>query len=60
MRKQKIMIKISIEVKSGAARFKVTLQAESIERAMEMAKRYNPGNECRVVFPIEPEGFFVG
>ena len=54
------MIKISIEVKSGAARFKVTVQAESIERAMEMAKRYNPGNECRVIFPIEPEGFFVG
>ena len=34
-------------------------QAESIEGALEMAKRYNPGKECKVVFPIEPEGFFV-
>jgi len=55
------MIKISIEVKSGtAARFKVAVQAESIERALEIAKRYNPGNECEVVFPIDPEAFFVG
>jgi hypothetical protein len=54
------MIKISIEVKSGAARYKLALQAESIERALEMAKRYNPGSECAVVFPIDPEGFFVG
>ena len=53
------MIKISIEVKSGDARFKVALLAESIEGALEMAKRYNPGKECRVVFPIDPEGFFV-
>ena len=53
------MIKISIEVKSGAARFKVALVAESIEGALEIAKRYNPGKECKVVFPIDPEGFFV-
>ena len=52
-------MKISIEVKSGAARFKVALVAESIEGALEMAKRYNPGKECKVVFPIDPEGFFV-
>jgi hypothetical protein len=60
IRKKKRMIKISIEVKSGAARFKVASQAESIEGALEIAKRYNPGKECRVVFPIDPEGFFGG
>jgi hypothetical protein len=54
------MIKISIEVKSGTARFKVALLAESIEEALEMAKRYNSGKECKVVFPIDPEGFLVG
>jgi hypothetical protein len=54
------MVNVSIEVKNGAARFKVALQAESIERAMEMAKRYNPGSECTVVFPIDPQAFFVG
>ena len=53
------MIKISIEVRSGAARFKVASQAESIERALEIAKRYNSGKECKVEFPIDPEGFFV-
>ena len=53
------MIKIAIEVKSTAARFKVALMAESIEGALEMAKRYNRGKECKVVFPIDPEIFFV-
>ncbi len=53
------MIRISIEVRSGTARFKVSAQAESIEGALEIAKRCNPGKECKVVFPIDPEGFFV-
>ena len=53
------MIRISIEVRSGAARFKVLAQAESIEGALEIAKRYNSGRECKVVFPIDPEGFLV-
>jgi hypothetical protein len=53
------MIRISIEVRSGTARFKVSVQAESIEGALEMAKRYNSGKECKVVFPIDPEGCFL-
>jgi hypothetical protein len=53
------MIRISIEVRSGTARFKVSVQAESIEGALEMAKRYNSGKECKVVFPIDPEGYFL-
>ena len=53
------MIRISIEVRSGTARFKVSAQAESIEGALEMARRYNPAKECKVVFPIDPEGYFV-
>jgi hypothetical protein len=56
---QKRMIKISIEVKRGSTRFKVAAQAESIEEALEMARRYNSGKECKVVFPIDPDGFFV-
>ena len=59
MTPQKRMIKISIEVKSGSARFRVASQAESIEEALEMARRYNSGKECKVVFPIDPEDFFV-
>jgi hypothetical protein len=54
------MVRISIQVSSGAARFKVMVQAESIERALEVAKRHNPGKECRVTFPLDPENFFAG
>jgi hypothetical protein len=53
------MIRISVQVSSGAARFRVMVQAESIERALEIAKRHNPGKECQVTFPIDPEPFFV-
>jgi len=53
------MIRVSIQVSSGAARFRVMVQAESIERALEIAERHNPGKECEVTFPIDPETFFV-
>ena len=53
------MIRISVQVSSGAARFKVALQAESIERALEIAARQNPCKECEMTFPIDPETFFV-
>jgi hypothetical protein len=55
----KQMVRISVEVSSGAARFRVMVQAESIERALEIAKRHNPGKECRVAFPLDPEAFFA-
>jgi hypothetical protein len=54
------MIRISVQVSSGSARFRVAIQAESIERALEIARRHNPGKECEVNFPIDPEAFFVG
>ena len=53
------MIKITIVVKSGATSFQVAVQAESIQGALGIVKRYNSGKECEVVFPIDPEGFFV-
>jgi hypothetical protein len=53
------MIRISVQVSSGAARFKVTVEAESIERALEIVARQNPGKACEVTFPIDPETFFV-
>jgi len=37
----------------------VTTQAESIEQALEIAAGQNPGKECEVTFPIDPETFFV-
>jgi hypothetical protein len=53
------MIRISVQVSSGAARFRVMVEAESIERALEIVARHNPGKECEVTFPIDPEAFFV-
>ena len=53
------MIRISVRVSGGTARFGVAIQAESIERALEIVARQNPGKECEVAFPIDPETFFV-
>jgi hypothetical protein len=53
------MIRISVQVSSGAARFKVAVEAESIARALEIVARQNPGKDCEVMFPIDPEAFFV-
>jgi hypothetical protein len=53
------MIRVSVQVSSGTTRFRVAIQAESIEQALEIAARQNPGKECEVTFPIDPETFFV-
>ena len=54
------MVRISVEVKSGATRFRVAVQAENIRRALEIVQGHNPGCDVGVVFPIEPEKFFAG
>ncbi len=54
------MIKVSVEVREGAARFRVAVQAESINRAVGIMKSRHPGRDVRVVFPIDPERFFLG
>jgi hypothetical protein len=53
------VIRISVEVGRGAAHYRVAVQAESIERALEIVERQNPGCEAKVAFPIDPEVFFV-
>lgn len=54
------MVKVSLEVHSGAPRCNlVVVQAGSIQRAMSLVKERYPGNDIRVKFPIDPEGFFV-
>jgi hypothetical protein len=53
------MAKVSIEVRSGAARFDVAVQAESIQQAVSFVKeRYSKGS-VKVRYPIEPESCFV-
>ena len=49
------MVRISVEVTSGAARFRVTIQAQSIQRALEVVAEQKPGRDVKIVFPIDPE-----
>jgi hypothetical protein len=53
------MVKVSIEVRNGAARFDVAVQAESIQRALSFVGERYPDGNVRVKFPIDAEGFFV-
>lgn len=53
------MVKVSVEVRSGTARFRVGVQAESIRKALSMVGGRYPRGKVRLVLPIEPEGFFV-
>jgi hypothetical protein len=59
MEQQQKMVRVSVEVRSGTARFHVGVQAQSIRRALNMVGGRYPGSEVRVAFPIEPDGFFV-
>lgn len=54
------MVGVSIKVDCGVAGT-VTLyvRAESILRALEVAGEQNPGCALDVVFPLDPDTFFV-
>jgi hypothetical protein len=53
------MVKVSVEVRSDTACLRIGVQAESIRRALAMVGRSYPRGKISVVFPIEPEDFFV-
>ena len=53
------MIKVSVEVRNGATHFRVGIQALSINRAINLVKAFYSACDVRVIFPIDPEGFFV-
>ena len=53
------MVRVSIEVRSGVARFRVGIQSSSIQRAVSLAQTLYSASDVRVIFPIDPEGFFV-
>jgi len=52
------MVKVSIEVHDGTARFAVAVLAQSIEQALSIIAARYPGSVARVKFPINPESFF--
>ena len=53
------MVRVGIEVRDGAARFEVAVQAESIRRAVGLVAARYPQGDVRVRLTIDPEGFFV-
>jgi hypothetical protein len=53
------MIRVSIEVREGAALSRATVQAESIREAVSITRGRYPGRHVRVIFPIDAEDFFI-
>jgi hypothetical protein len=53
------MVKVSIEVRNGAALFMVAVRAQSIERAATVVRGSYPGCKIRVKSPIDTEDSFV-
>lgn len=53
------MIKVSVEVRSGTARFGVAVWARSIEDAVSLVQARYPSGKARVSFPIDGEAFFA-
>ena len=53
------MIQVTVEIREGAFTYRVRITATSIERALEIAGEGKPGRRVRLVFPIDPDVFFV-
>ena len=54
------MVKVSIEVQHGTARFTVAVKAQSVQQALSVVSARHPSSVARVTFPpINPERFFV-
>ena len=54
------MIRVCIEVdRDTASPTTLFVRAESIVRALEVAGEGNPGHALNVVFPLNPDTFFV-
>jgi hypothetical protein len=54
------MMRVCIEVdRDTASPTTLFVRAESILRALEVAGEQNPGRALHVVFPLDPDTFFV-
>ena len=53
------MIRVSMEVREETALSRATVQAESISEAVNITRRRYPGRDVRVMFPIDPEDYFI-
>ncbi len=53
------MVRISVEVRTESTHFRVAVWAGGIEQALSLTKACYPGGAAKVIFPVEPEAFFV-
>jgi hypothetical protein len=53
------MVRVTVEVREGALTNRVRVTAPSIERALEIVGEGKSGRRVRLLFPIDPEVFFV-
>jgi hypothetical protein len=53
------MIRVTVEIHEGALTHRARVTAPSIERALKIVGGRKPGRRVRLVFPIDPEAFFV-
>ncbi len=53
------MICVTVEIREGAITRRVRLTATCLERALKLAGEGKPGRRVCLVFPIDPEAFFV-
>jgi hypothetical protein len=53
------MIRVAVEVSEVDLTRRVQITAPSIERALKVAGEGKPGRRMRLLFPIDPEAFFV-
>jgi hypothetical protein len=53
------VICVTIEIREGAVTHQVQITAPSIERALKVARGGKPGRRVRLLFPINPEAFFI-
>ena len=49
------MVQVRLEVRTGTARFRVSVRARSTQRAVSLANARYPGGEVRVLRPAEPD-----
>ena len=56
---EKQMVRISVEVGRGTARFRVGLQAKCFTKALGLVAGGYPLGVVDVPFPLEPEGSFL-
>jgi hypothetical protein len=53
------MICVTVEIQEGALARRLRISTPSIERALKIAGDGKPGRRVRLLFPIDPEAFFV-